>query len=82
MTTNTLVKIDSGYFRTLLSHSKMYLWLKEQHQSEGRSWHVRLPCNDVAPFDLDRAIIREMSGNTNDHEGLTESQHQNSKSIL
>jgi len=36
-----------------------YRWLREQHNSDGRSFHVRTMCNEI-PNDLDAAIDAAM----------------------
>jgi len=38
-----------------------YRWLRAEHESFGRSWHVRKPSNDVVEIDLDAAIDAAMA---------------------
>ena len=45
----------------LVKDAARYRWLREQHVSDGRSWHIRLPSNDVGPVDIDAAIDEAIS---------------------
>ena len=55
-----MITVDPDRLAQQAKDAARYRWLREQHNSEGRSFHVRTTCNDV-PDNLDAAIDAAMA---------------------